>query len=227
MATDYVFGTTSTLLGWTLKSGTTEIVTSWDYGLDGQGFFNVTVSGFANAISYGTITNYSQSYEASLEADITHPILGTTAGVCVTSVSLTKTAAAKATMSVTSHEHSEEGAGNGSYNWSLEAYINGSGWGSCTPPIGDAIADGSCLSWSLTAAIQHEDQGACNGDHLVGESYDPIIDVTVEVVGTTPLALNAANLLAGWELVSTSKSEKTPGFTSSITVARLHLAKPA
>lgn len=220
MAT-YVFGTTSALSGWRKLSGNVNVVTKYEYGYDGEGFWQASQG-------FDTMTEISDSYESDLSGAVTAPILGTTAGVAVTSVTLSCAAAAKSTLSVTSHSHAEAGEGNGSYSWDLADYFaTTTGWGSCTPPIGDAITEGTCLAWSLTATMQHEELLACDGDHLNAENYDPVLEVTVEVVGETPLALNATNISAGWELVSQSTDERSPGFKSSTTVARLHLAKPA
>lgn len=219
MATDYIFGTTSALTGWTRKNDASSEVTAWDYGLDGDGFWVASED-------FNVITTQSDSYEASLGADVSSPVLGTTGDSCVTAVSLTKTGGAKATLSVTAHTHGQVGQGNGSYSWDLSDYISGSGWGACTPPIGAALEDGAVVSWSLSAAIQHEELSDCNGDHLNAENYDPIIDVTVEIIGSTPLALTQDNITAGWELVSQETAAKSPGFTTSTTAARLHLAKP-
>jgi hypothetical protein len=218
MAT-YVFGTTSALTGWRKTNGSVKVVTKYDYGMDGEGFHT-------GSQGFDTMTEHSDSYEANLADDLAAPVLGTTAGVCVTGVNFTRTAAAKATMSVTAHEHSAAGAGNGSYSWELDDYINDSGWGSCDNPIGDALTEGTVLSWSLTASVQHEELNKCDGDHLNAENYDPVIEVTVEITGDDPLDLNTDDTTAGWELISQETVERSPGFKSSVTVARLHLAKP-
>jgi len=216
---EFVFGTTSALTGWTLKSRSNNVTTSWDDGMDGEGFWT-------GSQSFDTKTEVSESYEADLADDVTAPTLGTVTGVCTTSVSMTKTAGAKATMSITKHSHAENSTANGSYSWDLSDYIDGSGWGCCTPPVGTAPEDGSILSWGITFNLQHEELNDCDGDHLNAESYGPTIECTVEVVGDTPYALVSEDVTAGWELVSTSVGSKSPGFTSSKSTFRNRLAKP-
>ena len=156
-------------------------------------------------------TDVTTNYKANTIGAVTIPVnIGDLInGLILTGISVQTTADDYCTMSLTGHNHT---ANAHSASPALRKVAHGislaAGFG-CTDFMGGTVgAVASPVSSGINISCQHKDEDAANGDHLVGENYDPRMEANTEWVGVP-----TKDAAAVWDVTSAPVRTDNQGFT--------------
>jgi hypothetical protein len=131
----------------------------------------------------------------------------------VTGIDVSTSATGFAALAVTGHNHA-----NNAHADTLQKAAHGIattvGFGAVDFLGGTAGVNASVESSTLSIACQHNDQVGLGGDHLVGNNFDAMINVTVVWTGVPTTAAGA-----GWDTVSVETATDNQGFLKTTVTA--------
>lgn len=160
---------------------------------------------------YDERTNVTASFvAASISAPTVPPSIGAVLNsYIVTSIAISTTRDGFATMTLTGHNHAAN-AHAGTEKSVAHGIALTSGFGAQDFMEGTAGSNASVRSGSITIECQHADETDNDGDHLVGENYQPMLTAETEWVGVPSTAA-----AAGWDVTSRPNPTENTGFEST------------
>lgn len=192
------------LTGWNYTSASVTVDKERANALDETG--NETASRL-----YDERTNVTASLVAAgATAPTVPPALGDVVnGYLITSIQLSTSRDGFATMTLTGHNHAA--SAHATVERTVAHGITlASGFGAQDFMGGTAGTDASIRSGSITIECQHADETDNDGDHLVGENYNPMLTAETEWVGVPTTAAGS-----GWDVTSKPNPTENTGFEST------------